>query len=99
MFTLVKKDIQQHVLPLMYYMAVIIVLPVLVLIADRGRPSATFFFSSFMMVIFSNIVIPNWLISGEKTKRTLFLLRMLPMDGHRLAAAKELVALAMLLFL
>ena len=97
MLALIRKDLREHALPLLYYMAVTAAFPVVLALIDRGRPSPALLSTSFFMVVISPIMITHWLLNTEKTKRTLFLLRMLPMSVHHLAGAKELVALIMLI--
>lgn len=97
MLALIRKDLREHALPLLCYMAVTAAFPVALALIDRGRPSPALLSTSFFMVVISPIMITHWLLNTEKTKRTLFLLRMLPMSVHHLAGAKELVALGMLI--
>lgn len=99
MFALIKKDIQEHALPFLGLIGITAAFPHVLLLIDASKPSSAFLATSFMVVMVTPIMTGHWLINIEKTKRTLFLLRMLPMNAHHLATAKELVALGMLLII
>lgn len=102
MFSLLSKDLRQHALPILYYALISAAFPlILILIATgagttTGSQHAKLLLNSFVVVLFSPIIIGQWLIYTEKTKRTLFLLRVLPVSSHRVVIAKELAALCML---
>lgn len=97
MRALVRKDLREHTLPLLYYMAVTAAFPWVLVVIDRGRPSSALLSTSFVMVVISPIMITHWLLNTEKTKRTLFLLRTLPVSAHHIVGAKQVVALIMLI--
>jgi TRAP-type C4-dicarboxylate transport system permease small subunit len=92
MLRMILKDLKIHARPVAYYFLVAAAFPFVLLLANGWKANPTFFDASFFTVIISPIMIGQWLISSEKIKRTLFLLRMLPVSTRKIFGAKEACA-------
>ena len=98
-WALVKKDFREHATHLLGFLVVIATSQLLPLLLGPGGVVPTLSLALLPVAFLFPMFIAYWLIGMEKAKRTLFLLRLLPLSAHHLAIAKEVVALSMLLLL
>ncbi len=96
-WALVKKDFREHAAHLLGLLTVIAASQLLPVLLGPGGFVPVLSLALLPVVFLFPMLIAYWLIGMEKAKRTLFLLRLLPLSAHHLAIAKEVVALSMVL--